>query len=191
MNDWTGGNPFLGQNNPYLQQNIDATAGDITRHYNTAVKPNTESAMVNSGSFGNSGLQQMQQNQQYDLAKNLGNTSAAMRGQDYNNQQSMYQWDQGFNRNLFNDSFAQNQQQLGNYMGLLGMGNQLGQQEIANSTNMHNAPLNYQGTFSGMSNAAGGLGQTGTNTQNMAGNPFLGAVGGWGLGQQFGKAYNS
>ena len=77
-----GSNPFLGTNNPYLQQNIDNTMGDITRNYNLAVKPQTESSMVNSGSFGNSGLQQLQGEQQRQLGQTLANTSNNMRMQD-------------------------------------------------------------------------------------------------------------
>lgn len=179
---WAGGNPFLGTNNPYLQGNIDQTLGDITRNYNLAVKPQTESSMVNSGSFGNAGLQQMQQEQQRQLGTTLANTSNNMRMQDYNQQQNMYQWDQGFNRNVFNDGVNQNQQNLSNYMGLLGQANQFNQQDISNSTTMQNTPLQYQQNFSGLANAAGGLGGTSTSTQNGTGSPLLGAMGGWGLG---------
>jgi hypothetical protein len=179
---WTGGNPFLGTNNPYLQHNIDATMGDITRNYNMAVKPQTEAAMANSGSFGNSGLQQLQGEQQRQLAATLGNTSNNMRMQDYGNQQQMYQWDQGFNRDVFNDQFSQNQQNLSNYMGLLGQGNQFNQQDIANQTAMYNTPLTYQQAFTNMSNATGGLGGTSVNSQTGQGSPLTGALGGWGLG---------
>lgn len=179
---WTGGNPFLGTNNPYLQGQIDSTMGDITRNYNLAVKPQTEAAMARSGSFGNSGLQQLQGEQQRQLASTLGNTANNMRMQDYGNQQQMYQWDQGFNRNVFNDQVAQNQQNLSNYMGLLGQANQFNQQDIANTTAMYNAPLSYQQAFTGMSNATGGLGQTSTNSQTGQGSPLTGALGGWGLG---------
>ncbi|MDE2098895.1 MAG: hypothetical protein KGL39_16700 [Patescibacteria group bacterium] len=184
-----GSNPFLGKDNPYLTQNIDTALGDITRNYNLAVKPNMESSMVNSGSFGNSGLQQMQGEQQRQLGQTLGNTAAQMRGNDYLNQQNMYRWDQDFNRGIFNDAFNQNQQQLNNYMGLLNLGNQFGQQDISNQTTMYNTPLTYQTTFGNMANAAGGLGGTSTAGTSMPGNPLLGAVGGWGLGQQLGKMW--
>jgi hypothetical protein len=169
-------------NNPYLQGQIDSTMGDITRNYNLAVKPQTEAAMARSGSFGNSGLQQLQGEQQRQLASTLGNTANNMRMQDYGNQQQMYQWDQGFNRNVFNDQVAQNQQNLSNYMGLLGQANQFNQQDIANTTAMYNAPLGYQQAFTNMSNATGGLGQTSTNSQTGQGSPLTGALGGWGLG---------
>lgn len=81
-------NEYAGSN-PYLQQNIDAALGDITRNYNDAVAPGLSTQMVNSGSFGNSGAQQTTQNALNDLTKNLANTSAGMRMQDYTQQQQL------------------------------------------------------------------------------------------------------
>lgn len=83
-------NPFLQQSNPYLQSSIDSALGDMTRNYNMAVKPQTEAAMVNSGSFGNSGLQQMQQEQQRQLADSMGKTASNMRFADYQQQANLY-----------------------------------------------------------------------------------------------------
>lgn len=82
------GNPYSGSN-PYLQQNIDAAMGDITRNYNDAIAPGLTSQSVNSGSFGNSGAQAAQQNSLNDLTKNLGNTASGMRMQDYTAQQQL------------------------------------------------------------------------------------------------------
>jgi hypothetical protein len=184
---WTANNPFLGQDNPYLQQNIDATLGDMTRNYNTMVKPNTESSMVASGSFGNSGLQQMQQNQQYDLNSAMGKTAAGMRMQDYGNQQNMYQWDQGFNRSLYNDAYDQNMGNLNATVGLLNNMQNWNTQDINNATTLQNMPLNYWQQFTNAANAVGqGYGTTSQNT-NMPGNPLLGALGGWSLGTSIGK----
>lgn len=83
-------NPFMGQSNPYLQKSIDSAMGDVTRNYNLAVKPQTESAMASSGSFGNSGLQQMQGEQQRNLAQELGRTDSNMRFADYQQQAQLY-----------------------------------------------------------------------------------------------------
>lgn len=82
------GNPYSGSN-PYLQQNIDAAMGDITRNYNDAIAPGLTTQSVNSGSFGNSGAQAAQQNSLNDLTKNLGNTASGMRMQDYTAQQQL------------------------------------------------------------------------------------------------------
>ena len=182
-----GNNPFLGQDNPYLTKNIDNTLGDMTRNYNMMTKPNTESAMVGSGSFGNSGLLQMQQKQQSDLADSMGKTAAGMRSNDYQNQQNMYQWDQGFNRNLYNDAVGQNQQNFNNYTNLLGVAGNMNNTDMTNANNAQNTALNYFNNFSNSANGmANGFAGT-TNTTNMPGNPMLGALGGWQLGSQLGK----
>lgn len=81
-------NAYAGSN-PYLQQNIDAAMGDITRNYNDAIAPGLTTQSVNSGSFGNSGAQATQQNAMNDLTKNLGNTASGMRMQDYTSQQQL------------------------------------------------------------------------------------------------------
>lgn len=179
-----GGNPFLGQN-PYLQQNIDATLGDITRNYNLAVKPNTESAMVRSGSFGNSGLQQMQGEQQRNLAQTMGNTAGAMRMQDYGQQQQMYQWDQGFNAANYNNTFNQNQTLFQNAQALMGNTANMNQQDVTNSTAIQNTPLNYYNQFAGIANQFGNAG--GAQSQNAQGSPLMGALGGWQLGGAIGN----
>jgi hypothetical protein len=81
-------NSYSGSN-PYLQQNIDAAMGDITRNYNDAIAPGLTTQMVNSGSFGNTGAQAATQNSLNDLTKNLGNTASGMRMQDYSAQQQL------------------------------------------------------------------------------------------------------
>jgi hypothetical protein len=78
----TLGGKYLGSN-PYLTSQIDQAQGDVIRNYNQVAKPQTESAMVRSGSFGNSGLQEYQQNQQGELQRNLGRISTDMRGNAY------------------------------------------------------------------------------------------------------------
>lgn len=182
-----GGNPFLGQNNPYLQQNIDATLGDITRNYNMAVKPQTESAMVASGSFGNSGLQQMQGEQQRNLAQQMGNTAGNMRMQDYNQQQNMYQWDQGFNRGVFNDANAQNNQAFNNYLNYNQTLGNLNTQDINNASTIQNMPLQYQTQFANLAGGYGGMGGNNTASTQMPGSPVMGALGGWQLGNSFNR----
>lgn len=187
MENWTGANPFLGMNNPFLQSNIDATLGDITRNYNLAVKPQTESAMVRSGSFGNSGLMQMQGEQQRQLADTLGKTASNMRMNDYRDQMGMYQWDQQFNKGLFDTAFNQNQVNLGNVTGLLGMMDQFNKGDVAASTTMQNTLLDYLKQFSDIAVGNGRMGTTSSGTQSMPGSPLMGAIGGWGLGGQIGK----
>lgn len=88
LQDVLGGKYLEAGSNPYLQSQIDAAQQDLIRNYNTVAKPAIESAMVNSGSFGNSGLQQMQGQQQSDLQRNLGQISTQMRGNAYNTERA-------------------------------------------------------------------------------------------------------
>lgn len=92
-----GTNKYAGPNQ-YLQQNIDAAMGDITRNYNDAIAPALTTQMVGSGSFGNTGNQAATQNSLNDLTKNLGNTASSMRMQDYTAQQGLAE--NQLNRNL-------------------------------------------------------------------------------------------
>lgn len=181
-------NPFLGQNNPYLQQNIDRAQGDLTRQYNLTVQPAYNSAMVNSGSFGNSGVQQMNDNARRGLLDTLANVDSSMRMQDYNQQQQMYQWDQGFNRQLFNDAYGQNMNNLTTGIGLLGTLAGYNSNDLTNANNIQNTPLNYWQQFANQANAFGqGYGTQNTSVGSSS-NPALTAMGGALLGS---RIYNN
>lgn len=83
-------NPYLGVDNPYLNATIDKAQGDLVRNYNLTAQPAYNAAMVRSGSFGNEGVNQLNQNSQLNLQNSLGNVSTQMRGADYANQQQLY-----------------------------------------------------------------------------------------------------
>ena len=76
--------------------------------YNMGEKPQMEAAMVGSGSFGNSGLEQMQQKSQSDLQDNLGNVATQMYGNAYNtnqaNQLSALGMAQGYGNQAYTDA---------------------------------------------------------------------------------------
>lgn len=76
------------QQNPYLDQQVANAQKSVVDSYNLTAKPQMESAMVGSGSFGNSGLQQMQQQSQNQLQQNLGNVATEMYGSAYNTNQA-------------------------------------------------------------------------------------------------------
>ncbi|MDR3005270.1 MAG: hypothetical protein LBV14_13685 [Acidovorax sp.] len=76
------------QQNPYLDQQVANAQKSVVDSYNLTAKPQMESAMVGSGSFGNSGLQQMQQQSQNQLQQNLGNVATQMYGNAYNTNQA-------------------------------------------------------------------------------------------------------
>ncbi|MBT2300362.1 hypothetical protein J7E70_07780 [Variovorax paradoxus] len=189
-------NPFLGRDNPYLTDKINQAQGDLVRNYNLTTQPAYNNAQVKSGSFGNQGVQQMNENAQLNLQKSLGDVSTNMRGADYRDQQNLYmqdraqnignyQWDQGFNRQLFNDSYSQNMNNLATGMGLLGSMNGYNAQDLQNGTTIQNTPLNYWSQFS---NQANGMGQGyGTQTGTASGggsNPLVSGLGGAQLGAQ-------
>lgn len=139
-NTGASGNTY-GGSNPYLQQNIDSTMGDITRQYQNAVAPQRAGAMAASGSFGNSGQQQMQLEDQRNLGQTMANTSGQMRMADYTQQQAMYQQDQqnrlaGRGQDITREG-QQNQYNLGlgqNSNQLLGIQNQFELGKMGDST---------------------------------------------------------
>jgi hypothetical protein len=100
-------NPYIGAQNPYLQQTIDQAQGDLVRNFNLTAQPAYNAAMLRSGSFGNAGVQQMNENAQRNLQGSLGNISTQMRGADYANQQQLYMQQQGMDTaaDQFNRSF--------------------------------------------------------------------------------------
>lgn len=135
-----GTNQYAGSN-PYLQQNIDAAMGDISRNYNDAVAPGLTTQMVNSGSFGNSGAQAATQNSLNDLTENLGNTASGMRMQDYTAQQGLAE--NQLNRNLTaaQDYAGRNDQMKSQYLNLAPT---YGNQAYTDASQLMNAGNAYQ-----------------------------------------------
>lgn len=183
-----GTNQYAGPNQ-YLQQNIDAAMGDITRNYNDAIAPGLTTQMVGSGSFGNTGNQAVTQNSLNDLTKNLGNTAASMRMQDYTAQQGLAE--NQLNRNLTaaQDYAGRNDQLRSQMLGLapqyesqaLNVANNFGQQAnlyqdnqqqqldaaYQNWTDMQNDPYKKLAAMSGVFGS--GLGNTSSTKQSGGG----------------------
>jgi hypothetical protein len=72
----TGG--FL-NSNPYLDSVVNNTLSDVTNQFNTSVAPSMAATAMKSGSFGNTGYQEAEQNERNQLAKTLGGASSNMR----------------------------------------------------------------------------------------------------------------
>jgi hypothetical protein len=183
-------NPYLGVDNPYLTDKINLAQGDLVRNFNLTAQPAFNAALVRSGSFGNSGVQELNENARRDLQANLGRISTDFRGADYNNQQGMYRWDQEFNRNLYNDAYGQQQQDLQTQIGLLDRSQAYLGQDVNNANTIQNVPLNYWQQFSNQANA---IGQGyGTTTQQGGGsNPWVSALGGAQLGSAIQRGWGS
>ncbi|MES2950288.1 MAG: hypothetical protein V4858_17230 [Pseudomonadota bacterium] len=164
--------------NPYLDKTIADSLGDTTRAYNMTQAPAYTSAMVRSGSFGNSGALQMQQEAERQLQTSLGRQANDMRTNNY-------QFDQNFDRQVYNDQFGQNQQNIQTGMGLIGMQNQFNQQDLGFGKQIQNTPLDYYQGFANTSNSFGqGYGTSTGNTSQTGGgsNPWVQALGGAQLG---------
>ena len=115
----------------------------------------------------------------------MGKTAAGMRMNDYGNQQNMYQWDQGFNRNLYNDAVGQNQQNFNNYTNLLGVAGNMNNTDLTNANNAQNTALNYFNNFSSGANIIANQFAGGTTSVPTRSDPLMGALGGWQFGSQF------
>lgn len=116
--------------NPYLDQVVNKSMGDITRNYNEAIAPETNANFARAGAFGGSAWQQANERNQRGLGEALGNTANQMRYQDYGDTQnrqmqaygllpSVSAAGQGVAQNLY--GMGQNVQNEGaNQLGILG-----------------------------------------------------------------------
>lgn len=148
-------NPYAGSN-PYLQQQIDSAMGDVTRNWNNIQKPQWDTAMQRSGSFGNSGIAQANQMAQSDMQRNLGQIASGMRFQDYTQQQQL--GESAANRALqagqFNATMGENyagrqdsmyNQGQGRALSALGMAPTFAQQDYNDISQLQQAGAAYQG----------------------------------------------
>ena len=104
-----GTNQYAGQNQ-YLDQSIGYAMDDMSRGYNQSVRPGQLQAQAASGSFGNSGLQEMQLEQERQLAQEMGRTAGGMRFNDYATQQGLAEAALGrdMNAQQFNSAIIDN-----------------------------------------------------------------------------------
>ena len=140
-----GSNPYAGAN-PYLEQNIQNTLGDVAKTYNQTVAPTMAATAYKSGSFGNAGQQEMEAASRDQLQRNLGRISGDMRMQDYGMQQGLAEAD-------ISRRMGAQQQDLARNSGLYGAD----LSRNAGTWGQQNA-LNQQGYQSGMNNMLQALG---------------------------------
>jgi hypothetical protein len=203
-------NPYAGQN-PYLESVIGNTLGDVTKQFNTTVAPNMATTAMKSGSFGNSGFQEAEQNQRDALAKQLGNISSGMRMQDYGMQQGLAESGLNRNANLYEQMFGRQQgaydAERNRMMGALGMSpsiyglgyapaqqlqgigstmQQQGQNQLNAQYGQFQEAQNWPfKIYDTMRAPFGGINPGGTQTTTgPAGNPVAGMVGGAMVGRQ-------
>lgn len=72
-----------GNTNPYLDQMVNQAQASVARNYGNSIAPELTGMGVNSGSFGNSGVEQVIRNSQQDLQKTMGDIATSMYGGAY------------------------------------------------------------------------------------------------------------
>lgn len=146
--------------NPYLDQVVNKSMGDITRNYNEAIAPETNANFARAGAFGGSAWQQANERNQRGLGEALGNTANQMRYQDYGDTQNRQMQAYGLLPSVSSagQGVAQN---------LYGMGKQV-QNEGANQLGILGNAINV-----GM----GGAGSTSTGANPNYRDPFQTALG--------------
>ena len=143
MNVTPGTNQYAGMNNPYLQQSIKNAQQDVATGYNMLQAPAWASAMRNSGSFGNSGIQESEAYDRNNIAKQQAQIAQNMRMQDYTQQQQLAE--NAVNRNLSAGQFNSGLQMQG-AQGALTAGNTLrgiDQAGLDSNVDKFNAQWNY------------------------------------------------
>ena len=207
-----GGYQGNAQNNNYLMQGAMFDAGnnlqgqmfnstlgnnDLTRNSNLAqAQGQFNTGALNTNSMFNAG--NMNQNSMFNSgqgnAMNMFNAGAgnAMLENYRNRQQNQgqfdanlgnnrYQFDQNLDRGIWNDNMGWANQGFQNTRGLMNDAYNWAGGGVAATTAEQNTPMNYWQQFMNASNGAGGQGGTSTNSQNMQGNPYLGAWAGWNM----------
>jgi len=181
----TGG--FLNQN-PYLDSVINSTLGDVTNQFNTSVAPSMAATAMKSGSFGNTGYAEAEQNERNNLAKTLGGISSGMRSGAYDAER---------NRQMGVLQMAPQTSSLG-YQGadyLQGIGGTMQQQGQNNLNSWYNQFQQAQEwpfkTYDAMMAPFGrNIGSTQTQS-GPSGNPVAGLMGGAMMGNKMGGMFGS
>ena len=178
-------NYMMGMNNPYLNSAINYASQDAARNYNQTVAPQRQAQMQASGSFGNTGVQQMQLEDQRNLQNTLGQIATNARMQDYTMQA-------GLAENLANRQTGVSQFNAGqgNQMGMFNAGQANQMAGLGYSTNANAAMFDVgQGNQMNMYNAGQANNQNQFNAaQGNAMNTFNAGQGNamnmFGVGQQ-------
>jgi hypothetical protein len=83
-------NPFMGQSNPYLQQQIDSTTSDMRRNYEQTL-PSMSSRAARGDTFGGAKAGNYEAERERNFGDSVGKTISNFRFGDYQNQQGMYE----------------------------------------------------------------------------------------------------
>lgn len=169
-----------GGSNPYLADMGKNIMAQMTDNFTRNQLPALRSGAVAAGGFGGSRQGVVEANGLRDLNLGIGQNLTNLYGTDWTNQQ---------NRDLsYAGLDSQNAQFGANYgLNVLNAQNNWANQGVNATTQMQNTPTQYQTMFGNQQNNIAGQGGTNTSTQNMPGNPWLGALGGFQLANQYYK----
>lgn len=175
------GQPF--SQNPYMQPMFDSIMQQNTQNLQRNVLPNIGRGGSAAGGYGDTRQAIAEGIAMGDMANANTNAMANIGFQGYQFDKNYGLQNDALNLNVYNANqnwMNQGQQnQLNALDKLLGWNQTYG---VGNATNTQNTPMNYWQQFSNTASQLGGMG--GTNSQNMQGNPWLGALGGYLTGSQ-------
>lgn len=161
--------------NPWMNNAADWLTRQATQTLNRDILPAMGRGAQAVGGYGDSRSNMLQSLAVGDTMKNLTGQLGSLAFNQYNTDNNFDLQSWLANQNVMRQG---QQDQLNLADRLLGWNQQYG---IGNATNVQNTPLNYWQQFANTGAQLGGLG--GTSTQNMQGNPWLGALGGYQLGR--------
>lgn len=188
-------NPFMGEN-PYFKQMVSNANEDTSKAYQQGTSAELTRLAALSGAFGGSAYQNAMANNQAGLAKQLGNQTTSMYGQQYDRSANIY--DQERNRQLSAIPLAYQgqglQSDLNNQLKGVGDWEQGTQQRyldqnLADWTESQNWSRNNIDWL--LSKLGGAAGNTGTQTQfgGYQGPNYLSQAAGLGLLGKVGGLY--
>lgn len=168
-------NPYA--SNPALPWMADAIGQQVGQNLQRNIMPGIRSAASAAGGLGGSRQGIAEGVAIGDAMTGYGNTLANLYGSQFNQDRNYGLQSDALDYSIWqgnNQVQRQAQQdQIGLANQMLGWNQQLG---IGNATQVQNSPLNYWQQFGNQASQFAGLG--GSQSQNLQGNPWLGALGG-------------
>lgn len=169
--------PSYANSNPYLQGAMNSIQSQVTQNLQRNVLPQLGRNSVATGGYGGSRQGIAEGLAMGDAATAATNAMGNLAFQGFNADRNFGLANDALDLNIFNANQGWANQGFNNtltaYDKMLGWNQNYG---IGNATNAQNTPLNYWQALAGTGATLGGLG--GTNTQQLQGNPYLGALGG-------------
>jgi len=171
-----------GQQNPYMQQMGDNITRQVTNNLQRNILPGIGRGAVAAGGYGGSRQGIAEGLAIGETNNNLSGQLANLYGNQFNTDRNYGLANDAMDLNVYNAN--QNWMNQGQQMQLNTLDKIMGWNQNAynTATNVQNTPLNYYQQFANIGQGLGGMGSQ--NSQNMQGNPWLGALAGYQFGSQ-------